>query len=185
MADPIFVPDTTLCGEAAALVSEILPPPILRHTMRTYRLGAAYGQKRGIDFEAEDLYLAALFHDIGLAPGRTEPRVPFQVVGGRALTGFLDERRFDPGRAARLREAIDYHMQVRPRWSKGPVAGLLQVGAWMDATRLRAWAVPGAVREADRLFPRAGFTTAFVRCLAGTVGDLPSLVGLWFPDRYR
>jgi hypothetical protein len=175
------LPDSALVREARGIADAALDAMLVAHSCRAFLLGRAYGRARGIDFDEEGLCLAALFHDLGLAPGRRDPRTPFTVAGSRALEAFLRDRG-DAGRATPLVEAIDFHMQLLPRWSKGNVAGLLQIGAWMDVTRLRRWAVPAQAEAIEARWPREGFgQLAFMRRLLGTFTSLSACAGLVAP----
>ena len=84
-----------------------------------------------------------------------------------------------------LVDAIDLHMQLLPRWSRGNVAGLLQVGAWMDVTMLRRWSIREEARAIARVHPRAGLDLEFPRRLLGTLTSFGACAGLLLPERFR
>src|SRR5262245_50372354 len=109
-----MLPDTALVLEAEAAVAAILETAVLQHSRRAFLLGRAYAQAKAIDFDEEDLCLAALFHDVGLF---VRPRgMPFPLASSRSLKEFLDARGLDRARVAAMVDAIDFHMQLRPRW---------------------------------------------------------------------
>lgn len=179
------LPDTALVVEARSILERAAPPTLVEHSLRTFLLGRAYGRRRGIDHDEEGLLLAALFHDLGFCPEHRNRRLPFQVVGSRALREFLAEHGTDPQRISPLVDAIDFHMQMWPRWAKGNVAGLLQVGAWMDVTGLRRWSLRGDARSIEGAHPRHGIGLRFYGFLLGSFGSLGSCVGTMFPERFR
>jgi len=175
------LPDTALVQEATKLVSAALPPTLLRHSQRTFLLGQAYARTQSIGFDAEDLLLAALFHDLGLTDSHADRRKAFTEIGSRVLEDFMT-RHGDAERGRLLARAIDFHMQVLPRWSKGPVVGLLQVGAWMDASRLRSGRVGRArIAEVEAAFPRNGFEPEFNARLRRSLGSFRACARLVFP----
>jgi hypothetical protein len=181
----LSLPDTALVTEASLLVSAALEDSVIRHSHRAFHLGMAYAAKNAITFDAEDLALAALFHDVGLAAGLRPPKVAFTLAGSRALARFLEEHDVPRARIAPLVDAIDFHMQLFPRWSKGPVAGLLQVGAWMDVTGLRRGSIPERAAEIEEALPAGDFREGFNRRLLRTIDGPAACLGLVVPTAFR
>jgi hypothetical protein len=179
------LPDTPLVREAQALLERAASRSLIDHSVRSFLFGRAYGRKHGIDCDEEDLLLAALFHDLGLCPDHRDPSVPFTIAGSRALRAFLAERGAAPGRIEPLVDAIDFHMQMRPRWASGPAAGLLQVGAWMDITGLRRRGMRDDARVIESAYPRDDIRTRFYGLLFGSFGSVGACIGTLFPGRYR
>jgi hypothetical protein len=179
-ASPI---DSPLCREALEVVEPLLGPVLLRHSLRTFELGAAYASKKRVDFDDEGLLLAALFHDIGLTDSHRDRAKPFTKAGARALDGFATRSGVPRARARYLAAAIELHMQLLPRWSWGPEVALLQIGAWMDVVHMRAWAVPRADRRRiPTSHPRRGLQREFNRRLLLACGSLSSVAGLVRPS---
>jgi len=107
--------------------------------------------------------------------------VPFTYASGAALARFLETRDVPRARIAPLTDAILFHMQLVPRWSKGNVAGLLQIGAWMDATGLRRGRIADDARAIEARFPRGAFAKVFRRRLLATMTSPSACLGLLFP----
>lgn len=179
------LPDTPLVREAQALIERAEPRSLIDHNLRSFLFGRAYGRKHGIDFDEEGLLLAALFHDLGLSADHRDPKLPFTIVGSRALRAFLTERGVEPERIEPLVDAIDFHLQMRPRWDSGGTAGLLQIGTWMDITGLRRRGVRSDARIIEGAYPRDDIRTRFYGLLFGTFGSVGACVGTLFPGRYR
>jgi hypothetical protein len=176
--------DTPLVREAHAIVSRALAQPILAHSHRVLLLAQTYARAIERDHDEEGLALAALFHDVGLA--HPEPGAPFQVASSRALSAFLCARGVPRERISPLVDAIDFHLSLLPRWSKGPEVGLLQVGAWMDVYGLRRGTIGrDAVAQIEAEHPRTGFAGAFHRALLGSIVSPAACFGLLFPGPYR
>lgn len=178
------LPDTKLVTEALAVVRSALAAPILGHSLRAFMLAAAYAKTTKRDHDAEGLCLAALFHDIGMTAAYRRAGA-FTFASSSALTSFLEEREVPGERIAPLVDAIDFHMQLFPRWSKGNVVGLLQVGAWMDVMGLRRGAVRAEAKRFEQLLPRDGFTAAFHLGLVKTLRSPSACLGLLFPESFR
>lgn len=179
------LPDSSLSNEAKGIVSRVASPEILNHSIRIYLLGKAYARKKNIDYDDEGLYLAALFHDLGLCSAYVNRSRPFQINSSRALQGFLHKRQVSPERIAPLVDAIDFHMQLFPKWSKGNIAGLLQIGAWMDITKLRRWVINDQVRAVEAEYPRLHIDRKFPKLLLGSIGGVDSCLGLLFPKSFN
>jgi hypothetical protein len=183
-ASIVELPDTQLCREGLALARAALPQAIVDHSIRTFLLGRAYAKRRALSFDEEDLALGAIFHDLGLTK-RKESRAPFTRRSSEELREFLGTRGVLDERAQTIAEAIDFHMQLFPRWSRGNVVGLLQVGAWMDLARLRRFGVRREARIIERAYPRGGVDLAFYPLLARTFSGLESVLGLFFVSSER
>ena len=76
-------PDTTLIKRAEAYVRPLLSEATLSHSERSFLYGREYGRAKRLHFDEETLYLASLFHDVGL--GRPEKGKVFQEVKQRPL----------------------------------------------------------------------------------------------------
>jgi hypothetical protein len=176
----IALPDTALVREALVAARSALPAPILDHSLRTYLLAAAYADAVGRAHDEEGLCLAAIFHDVGLVA--RDARVPFTYASSRALARFL-EGRVPRAHVAPLTDAILFHMQLLPRWSKGEVAGLLQIGAWMDATGLRRGRIAARAAEIEARLPRGAFDREFKRRLLASMKRPSACFGLLFPAK--
>jgi hypothetical protein len=77
-------------------------------------------------------------------------------------------------------------MQLFPRWSRGPEAGLLQVGAWMDVVGLRGSTVGTIARRGiEEEYPRGRFATEFHVRLLRSLGSPRACLRLLFPRHER
>ena len=178
-------PDTELAREAAERLRAVASPAVFNHSMRCWLMGRAWAARRGVEHDDEGLFLAALFHDLGLCAAHRDRRRPFPTVGSRLLRDFLAAREVAPERLGRLVDAIDHHMQPLPRWSKGPDAALLHIGAWMDITWLRRLAIRGEAGPILRAWPRLGIHWRFPCALLAAQGSIGAAVGLLFPGPWR
>jgi hypothetical protein len=177
------IPDSKLCREARAASAAAVPVWLASHSERAFLLGRAYASHERIDFDEEALYVAALFHDIGLTETHLDTSQAFLETSSRVLSRFLDGRHVTPERASVMTEAIELHMRPWPSWSKGPVVALLHIGAWMDATGLRRSTVADDARLIAAQRPRDGFDGHFRSSVIKSIGSVRSCVGLMLPRR--
>jgi hypothetical protein len=174
------LPDTQLTREALDVVRPVLPPAILRHSQRAFLLAGSYAEAKKIAFDEEGLYVAALFHDVGLIV-REDGQKAFPERSADALRTFMAEPSARP-RAAALASAIEAHMALWPKWSRGVEAGLLHVGAWMDVVRRGAASLPeGLIAEIETSLPRAAFEKEFRRHVMRSMTSLRACFRLFVP----
>ena len=179
-------PDSPIIREATSIVKAALSENIFHHSMRTYYLGTLYAEKEKLKIEKEELLLSALFHDTGFFSPYQSKGKPFQIGSSLALKDFLwKEKKFPPLRINAMMEAIDFHFQLKPRWDKGEVAGILQIGAHMDVIGKNSHKIDKEKhREILTLHPKNFFFLEFNHCLFKSLSSIPSLVGLFFPEKY-
>jgi hypothetical protein len=184
-SDPLDPPRSNLARAALAYVEQALSTNYLRHSLRTYGCARAYARKRDLSFDEEGLYVAALFHDLGLFPPFRDRSQPFQVVSSNHMRAFLQTHKVDDERSCRLMTAIDYHMQPLTPWRKGTEAGLLHVGAWADALYYRRWGIRKEASALDAALPRGFFLCEATAQVFKTLGSPAAMLGLWLPDMVR
>lgn len=178
-------PRSKLARAAHKLVESTLSPVYFRHSLRSFGCAQAFARERKLEYDEEGLYVAFLFHDLGLFPPVRDRKQPFQVVSSLAMREFLEKRDFAPERIAPLVAAIDYHVQPVPRWSLSTEAGLLHVGAWMDALFLRRWTVPADAARLEKELPRGAFLREAFSLVTRSVGSPSALFGMLMPDWCR
>jgi hypothetical protein len=179
------LPRTPLTTEAHEAMERVLPPALFRHSVRTFLYGRAWARHHAVSFDEEGLLLVSLFHDAGLCAPYKDTRRAFQFNSGRALAQTLSGLGVDRRRINRLVDAVLHHFQPVPRWSYGPEAGLLHVGAYMDATGLRAWSVAREERRAIRCrYPRRVSTMRLLSLIARSIRGPQSCIGIMLPELY-
>lgn len=62
----IHVPDTALAREVTEFIRDTEDELLFNHSRRVYFFGALQGLRRGVQPNLELLYVAAMFHDVGL-----------------------------------------------------------------------------------------------------------------------
>src|SRR4051794_13494617 len=108
-------PDSRLARDAEVAAQDLLTPALLNHSSRAYTWGAAIAALRGITFDRELLYLAAMFHDTGIPS--PVPDVDF-TIRSAALARRVHRQpphacRYPRAHRRRDRQAL--HPRRRPR----------------------------------------------------------------------
>jgi hypothetical protein len=178
------LPDTPIIKEALQIVKAALSDNIFNHSMRTYLYASEFSEKRKNVFSEEELLLVALFHDIGFYSPYQIKGKPFQIGSSNALKEYLlAHEKVQPERINAMMEAIDYHFQFRPRWEKGEIAGLLQVGAHMDVMGTKIKSIEKDKRnQILKEYPKNYFFLEFNSCLIKSFTNFDSIRGLINPQ---
>lgn len=128
----ISVPDTQLAREIKEFIHDTEWELLFNHSSRVYYFGAIAGKQRGLNFEPELLYAAAMFHDIGLMPSYSSPADCFEVDGANAARDFLKSRGISHQDLETVWTAIALHMTPGIPRHMHPVIALLTAGVEMD-----------------------------------------------------
>jgi hypothetical protein len=165
-------PDSALARDAEIAAQDLLTPALLNHSRRAYTWGAAIAALRGITFDRELLYLAAMFHDTGIPS--PVPEVDFTVLSA-ALAREFSERHDVPAESGELvANAIAMHYTPGVGVDAGAEAYLLSAGAAVDVFGLRSNEIPDAVRQSViQEYPRLGFKREFAGLLRAEARQVP------------
>jgi len=151
----IAIPDSHLARAITAFIRDTESDLLFNHSSRVYCFGALAGQQRGLTFNAELLYAAAMFHDIGLVPTHSSASLRFEVDGANAARDFLTSYKLDPADIEKVWTAIALHTTPGIPEFMHPVVALTTAGVEMDVLGLTYHQYPDDVREAVvAAFPR-------------------------------
>ena len=132
----IAIPDSSLARAATQLVRDTEPDLLFHHSRRVFLFGALTGQRRGLRFDAELLYVGALFHDMGLVPAYGSADERFEVDGANAARDFLQAYGVGAADIEQVWDAIALHTTPGIPRHKKPVVALLTAGVEMDVLGL-------------------------------------------------
>src|SRR5690348_9472599 len=88
-ASALVIPDSLLAKEATAILREHSTDLLFNHSVRVYLFAAEQGRQQILRFDAELLYVAAAFHDLGLTKEFSSATERFEVDGANAARQFL------------------------------------------------------------------------------------------------
>ncbi|UVF22624.1 HD domain-containing protein (plasmid) [Microvirga terrae] len=128
----IRIPDSPLARDAAKLIRDTEGDLLFQHSTRVYYWAALAGKRKGLDFDPELLYVAAMFHDFGLTAGYGESHSRFEVDGANAARDFLRNHGVSEADSQRIWFAIALHTTNGISTHLFPIAALLAEGANMD-----------------------------------------------------
>ena len=147
-ASGVTVPDTRLTREATELVRDTESPLLFNHSTRVYYFGSLAGKKLGLKFDPELLYIAAMFHDMGLTPQHSSKSDRFEVDGANAARAFLRQYNIAQQDTDTVWTAIALHTTPGIPQYMHPVVALLTNGVEMDVLGIAYSEFSDADREA-------------------------------------
>jgi hypothetical protein len=163
--DDLVVPETAASAAALEVASAYQSPALLNHSLRAYVWAAARGMTRGIGFDPELLYVAALFHDLGLVPAFDSYAVSFEEAGGHVARVFAAGAGWPAERRERLAEVIIRHMWPRVDVSADPEGYLLARATETEIIGTNVTDFPPGFRaEVLERHPRLDITENFLAC---------------------
>jgi HD superfamily phosphodiesterase len=106
----VTVPDTQLTRDATEFIRDAEDDVLFHHSRRVFFFGALHGIRQTLRPDPELLYVASMFHDLGLTEryGTSSP-VRFEVDGANAAREFLREHGLEEFAARRTWLAIALH----------------------------------------------------------------------------
>ena len=128
----VKIPDSKLAREAAELVRQYENEMLFNHSVRVYAFGAIAGIRRKLKFDPELLYIAALFHDLGLVDHYHTETKRFEVDGADAAREFLIGHGIAQPKADLVWEAIALHTTPGIPQFMRPEIALTNAGVLVD-----------------------------------------------------
>jgi HD domain len=132
MISGIKIPDSKIVREAAELVRQHETDMLFNHSVRVYVFGAMKGIRQNLKFDSELLYVAALFHDMGLVDAYRTNSKRFEVDGAEAARAFLRSHGILESKADLVWEAIALHTTPGIPEFMRPEIALTNAGVLMD-----------------------------------------------------
>ena len=128
----IKIPDSQLAGELTQFIRDTESDLLFFHSTRVFFWGALTGKQKNLKFDTELLYVAAMFHDIGLTDGYRDSGLRFEVDGANAARDFLRAHAIPELDVERVWTAIALHTTPGIPEHMHPEIFLVQAGAGMD-----------------------------------------------------
>ncbi|SHN09363.1 HD domain-containing protein [Actinacidiphila paucisporea] len=172
--DALPFPRSATAAAALEVATAYHSPALLNHSLRAYVWAAARGTAEGIAFDPELLYVAALFHDLGLVPAFDSHTVAFEEAGGHLARVFAAGAGWPAERRTRLSDVIVRHMWPRVEVSDDPEGHLLSRATATEIVGKGADEHPPAFRaEVLARYPRLDLTAQFLACFQDQAARKP------------
>lgn len=160
----VKIPDSKLAREATELVRQYEDEMLFNHSVRVYVFGAMRGLRQKLKFDSELLYIAALFHDLGLVDHYHTETKRFEVDGADAARDFLRARGIAEPQADLVWEAIALHTTPGIPQYMRPEIALTNAGVLVDVVGIEYDDyTPEQRDQVISAFPRGDFKNAFLK----------------------
>ena len=150
LSPALVIPDSLLAKEATGILREHSSDLIFNHSVRVYLFAAEQGRQRKLRFDAELLYIAAAFHDLGLSKKFSSENERFEVDGANAARQFLSTHNVAEEQVRTVWEAIALHTTPGITQHMQPEVALLYSGVGLDVLGRGFDQFPSEVARADR-----------------------------------
>ncbi|MGY0633664.1 HD domain-containing protein [Luteimonas sp. A478] len=128
----IRVPDSPLVRAATQLVRDTEDDLLYNHSRRVFFWGALSGNRRGLEYDPELLYLGAMFHDMGLTERYSSADLRFEVDGANAARDFMNGYDVPERDVEDVWTAIALHTTPGIPAHMRPTVALVTAGVEMD-----------------------------------------------------
>ncbi|WP_433290234.1 HD domain-containing protein [Pseudonocardia sp. CA-142604] len=170
----VAIPDSRIADETTAFIQDVESPVLYHHSRRTYLFGALHGQRLGIKADPELLYVAAMFHDLGLVEGHRNLTRRFEVDGADAARDFLLSHDVPADAVRRVWLSIAVHSTHGIPEFMEPEVALLAAGVRIDVDGAGLDLLdPVAIEEIIAVHPRYDFKRQGLKAIAEGVKDRP------------
>jgi HD domain-containing protein len=168
------IPDTASVATATGLVRDTAGPLIYHHSRRVFLFGLIHAARLGLDPDPELLYLAAIFHDTGLATPFSDAEQRFELDGADHARKFMTERGFPVAAADTVWTAIALHTTPAIPARMGPEIASTYLGVLTDVIGAgRDDLGDEQVAEISAVHPRGDFKNKFLHAYADGLKNRP------------
>jgi HD domain len=130
--DGVCIPDSKMAREATELIRDLETPLLFNHSSRVYCFASLAGERQSVTFDPELLYIASMFHDLGLTARYNSPNDRFEVDGANAAREFLRQHGIDQQQVDTVWAAVALHTTPGIPQYMHPVIALTSAGVLMD-----------------------------------------------------
>jgi hypothetical protein len=170
----IKIPNSALASDATAFVRDTESDLLYDHSMRVFVFGSLQGQRRGLAYDPELLYVGAMFHDIGLVEGHRSEHDRFEVDGANAARDFLTQRGIPAEEVRVVWDAIALHTTPGIPQHKEPEVALVTAGVELDVLGLGYDDITDAQREEVlSALPRVDFKNQIIQAFGAGIAHKP------------
>ncbi|CAD6532824.1 HD domain-containing protein [Paraburkholderia sabiae] len=192
----VEIPDSALARAAFEHVRGIESELLLQHALRTFLFAALTGFREALDFDADLLYVGALFHNVGLNLRFSRSPNRFEIDSANEAREFLRAHGVDEFAAEDVWNAIALHTTPGIPDHMSALVTLVSAGVQMDVRGARYYEFTAQQRDAIvHAFPRErGFKTRLIEAYARGMEHRPEttfgtvnadVLDRWDPDYRR
>jgi hypothetical protein len=132
----IKIPDSAVARAATELVRDTETDLLYNHSRRVFLFGALTGERKGLKYDSQLLYLGAMFHDMGLMQAYGSESYRFEVDGANAARDFMMQYAMNEYDIEQVWISIALHTTPGVPEHMKPVVALVTAGVEMDVLGL-------------------------------------------------
>src|SRR6476620_3297062 len=144
----IAIPDTPLVRDTTEYIRDVEDDLLFDHSRRVFLFGALECRRRGLEPDLEQLYVGAMFHDIGLTADYRDSMLRFEVDGANAAEKFLRDRGTDDAAVRKVWLSIALHTTPGVPEFLDPEIALVTAGVETDVLGIGRGDLTDDVRNA-------------------------------------
>jgi hypothetical protein len=170
----IAIPDGALAREATEFVRDASTLLLFDHSRRVFLWASLQAEQLSLDYDAELLYVGAMFHDVGLLEGHRSEHERFEIDGANAARAFLERHGLPEEHVMTVWESIALHTTRQvPNYKQAEVR-LVALGVAYDLYGSSFEALSPEQRDAVlAAHPRTKFKTGIIEALAAGISYKP------------
>jgi len=170
----VTIPDTKVARDATDLVHDSTSDLIYHHSRRVFWFGSMQGRNLGLSVDPELLYIAAMFHDLGLNEQHRSSGRRFEVDGAEEARSFLHGHGVPEDSIRRVWTAIALHTTPGIPEFMEPEVALLTAGVEYDVLGIGYHDISDADRaEITALHPRPDFKRSILQAFTEGIAPKP------------
>lgn len=170
----ITIPNSTLVAEATELVRDTTTELIYHHSRRVFLFGSLQAERMGLTPDPELLYVAALFHDLGLVAPYKSADQRFELDGAAQARAFLTSHGHSSADADTVWTAIALHTTPEVPYQMAAEIAATTAGVETDVLGLRLDALTALeIAAITAVHPRPDFTERILQAFADGFRDRP------------
>lgn len=174
------VPDTRLAREATLVARSAEPIEIFNHSLRTFLFAELIAKAKGLQYDVEAVYVAAILHDTGLTASHMSAKQRFEVDGANLAREMAGRHGISKARADVIWDAIALHDQGGiARWKAVEVM-LVNAGVAADFGASLDLMKRDDIVAVLSAAPRTGFIPVFLESVAAVAKRKPQATGNCF-----
>jgi HD domain-containing protein len=170
----VTIPDSELAREATEFVRDASTQLLYDHSRRVFLWASLRAEPLRLRFDAELLYVGAMFHDLGLVEGHRSVDERFEIDGANAARAFLERHGLPEEQVMTVWESIALHTTRQVPNYKQPEVRLVALGVQYDLVGSPFDALSPEQRDLVlAAHPRTRFKSGMIEALAAGIRDKP------------
>jgi hypothetical protein len=170
----VTVPDSPLAQEVTAFIRATSGDLLFHHSRRVFLFGVLQGRAQGLEADPDLLYVAAMYHDLGLVADHRHLDQRFEVDGADAARDLVLAHGRSPAEARAVWLAIALHTTPGVPAHLEPEIALVTAGVETDVLGLALDRLTAdQVAEVTTAHPRPDFKRRILAAFRDGFGDRP------------